>query len=301
MKRIALLIIILSGLVNLFSQQPPVVEFQLKDGSFKKFNISDIDNFSFIKSKSIYQMEIFYQTSKVSYFPVEVISKLQFDNDSKNNKVLNVYVIGYPQSYIISKVDSIYFFIDFYQSITIGTQHWMLKNLDVSTYSNGDSIPQVIDPVQWANLTTGAWCYYGNNSDSGKTYGKLYNWYAVNDSRGLAPKEWHISKDEEWSILRTYLSGNKVAGGKLKESETSHWQSPNLGATNESGFTALPGGFRYDDGSYDRIGFGGIWWTSTEGNDALPFYCYLGYDYVSVNRTSYYSKKTGFSVRCVKY
>jgi len=101
-------------------------------------------------------------------------------------------------------------------SITIGTQKWMIVNLDIETYRNGDIIPQVTDPTAWKELTTGAWCYYGNNDDNGAKYGKLYNWYAVNDSRGLAPQGWHISTDAEWTTLSTLLGGEDIAGGKIE-------------------------------------------------------------------------------------
>jgi len=130
-------------------------------------------------------------------------------------------------------------------SVQIGNQTWTLKNLDVSTYRNGDPIPQVQDNTAWANLSTGAWCYYLNNTANGTIYGKLYNWYAVNDPRGLAPNGYHIPTDAEWTTLTTYLGGSTLAGGKMKEAGSSHWLSPNTGATNSSGFKGLPGGFRY--------------------------------------------------------
>src|ERR1035437_4904310 len=128
-------------------------------------------------------------------------------------------------------------------SVTICTQSWMLKNLDVSTYRNGDLIPEVTDGSAWSALTAGAWCWYNNDSaTNASTYGKLYNWYAVNDPRGLAPTGWHVPSDAEWTTLSTCLGGNAVAGGAMKETGTTHWTSPNTGATNSSGFTGLPGG-----------------------------------------------------------
>jgi len=123
--------------------------------------------------------------------------------------------------------------------VQIGTQVWMTKNLNVSRYRNGDVIPEVNSPTEWANLTTGAWCYYNNESVNGRIYGKLYNWYAVNDARGLAPVGWHIPNDEEWSILTVFLGGVSNSG-KLKA--TILWDSPNTAATNSTGFTALPAG-----------------------------------------------------------
>lgn len=183
--------------------------------------------------------------------------------------------------------------------VTIGTQVWMVKNLDVDHYRNGDVIPQVTDATEWANLTTGAWCYNDNDANNGTTYGKLYNWYAVNDSRGLAPEGWHVPSDEEWTTLSTYLGGESVAGGKLKEAGTTHWQSPNEGATNETGFSALPGGYRNLSGTFSSIGYYGYWWSSTESYTTYAWGRYLLY-YGSNLYRDYYYKDYGFAVRCVK-
>ena len=186
-------------------------------------------------------------------------------------------------------------------SVTICTQVWMLKNLDVSTYRNGDPIPQVTDSIQWANLTTGAWCYYNNDPANGVTYGKLYNWYAVNDPRGLAPTGWHVPSDAEWNTLSTCLGGYAVAGGAMKETGTTHWTSPNTGATNSSGFTGLPGGARDFNGTFSNVGNSGIWWSSTGINTTYAWYSFLYYFNGSIIRTNYnmtnYNKRDGFSVR----
>jgi uncharacterized protein (TIGR02145 family) len=133
-----------------------------------------------------------------------------------------------------------------YGSVILNGKEWMNKNLNVSKYKNGDVIPQVTDVTQWVALTTGAWCYYENDTANGPIYGKLYNWYAVNDSRGLAPAGWHIATDTEWSDLATFLGGDAVAGRKLKQnSATSVWDITTNYATNQSGFTALPSGTGY--------------------------------------------------------
>ena len=187
-------------------------------------------------------------------------------------------------------------------TVTICSQVWMCKNLDVSTYRNGDPIPKVTDPNTWANLTTGAYCYYNNDSAQyAAVYGKLYNWYAVNDPRGLAPLGWHVPSNGEWAALETCLGGSSVAGGKMKEAGTAHWLSPNTGATNSSGFTGLPGGFRTYFGSFDLIGGHGYWWSSTEINTTDAWHLYLPY----YNGTSYrlsfgLGKLYGFSVRCLR-
>lgn len=185
-------------------------------------------------------------------------------------------------------------------SVRIGTQTWMLKNLGVIQYRNGDIIPEVKDAEAWASLTTGAWCYYSNDSKNGKTYGKLYNWYAVNDPRGLAPEGWHIASEAEWALLSTYLGGDAVSGAKLKESGTTHWMSPNEGATNLSGFTALPGGNRSADGGFYWIRSHGCWWTSTEYFDEIAYYRDLKFSTEGIDICSD-SKACGFSVRCVKF
>src|SRR6476661_5263113 len=150
-----------------------------------------------------------------------------------------------------------------YKAVKIGNQTWMAENLNVNTYRNGDTIPQVQDPKTWSSLTTGAWCYYGGKTETGAKYGKLYNWYAVNDPRGLAPEGWHIPSDAEWTTLETSLGGGSVAGGKMKEAGTFNWTSPNTGGNNNSGFTSLPGGIRASNATFSNVGNQSIWWTST--------------------------------------
>ncbi len=191
-------------------------------------------------------------------------------------------------------------------TVTIGTQVLMNKNLNVATYRNGDLIPQVTDSAQWSNLTTGAWCYYNNDPILGAIYGKLYNWYAINDPRGLAPIGWHIPSATEWETLNTFLGGYGVSGGKLKEAGTVHWQSPNTGAANSSKFTALPGGARHSIGSFQLKGYIGYWWSSTQFSGSLSWYRYLyySYNYQPVGNYAWgpagNPKGYGFSVRCIK-
>jgi uncharacterized protein (TIGR02145 family) len=184
-------------------------------------------------------------------------------------------------------------------SITIGTQQWIIVNLDIETYRNGDTIPQVADRVSWSKLTTGAWCYYDNNPSNGTKYGKLYNWYAVNDSRGLAPKGWHIPSDAELTTLSTFLGGDSLAGGKLKEMGTLNWQSPNSNATNLSGFSAIPGGVRDGSGIFLSIGNDGAWWSATQDKSNFAWVRFLTYNNANLYRFSN-SKTNGFSVRCLK-
>ena len=182
--------------------------------------------------------------------------------------------------------------------VTIGTQTWDKCNLNVTTYRNGDPIPEVTDPAVWATLTTGAWCHYNNDPLNEPIYGKLYNWYAVSDPRGLAPLGKSVPTDGEWTTLTTFLGGESVAGGKMKETGLCHWLSPNTDATNTSGWTGLPVGFRYFYGPFTGIGFGGIWWSLSEVNTFDAWSRDLGYNTGSVNRTNS-DKRFGFSVRCL--
>ena len=188
----------------------------------------------------------------------------------------------------------------YYPSVTICCQSWMTKNLDVATYRNGDPIPKVTNDVAWGNLTTGAYCYYNNDSTMyAATYGKLYNWYAINDSRGLAPEGWHIPTDFEWTTLGSCLGGDDIAGGPIKEIGTTHWNTPNTGATNLSGFTGLPGGFRTYFGPYSGIVLYGYWWSSTESTTNYAWSRNLNYSDDDLDRAANL-KILGFSVRCLR-
>ncbi len=184
--------------------------------------------------------------------------------------------------------------------VTIGTQNWATKNLDVTTYRDGTEIPQVTNYLEWRNLTTGAWCYYANETANGTIYGKLYNWYAVNDSRGLAPAGWHIPTYSEWTTLTTFIGGESVAGGKLKETGTTHWTTPNTAATDNYGFTALPGGSRQSGVSYYINEFGTFWSSSPSSVDNYrAIVITLDYNSAPV----YYNiwdRSFGYSVRCIK-
>ena len=187
-------------------------------------------------------------------------------------------------------------------SVKIGSQIWMNKNLNVTKYRNGDPIPEVRNKAKWATLTTGAWCWL-NNDSANSIYGRLYNAYAVNDPRGLAPAGWHISSDSEWATLTTFLGGEGVAGGKMKstgtiEAGTGLWYAPNLNATNISGFTGLPGGYRNYTGTFYDIGYNGDWWSS-ESSTSYAWYRSLTDGTGIIYRDSYY-EQSGFSVRCVR-
>jgi uncharacterized protein (TIGR02145 family) len=192
-----------------------------------------------------------------------------------------------------------------YNFITIGTQVWMTENLKVTHYGNGDPIPNVTDNAAWIALTTDAYCSYKNtlNADTIATFGRLYNWYAVIDSRNIAPAGWHVPTDADWTTLATFLGGESVAGGKMKEAGTTHWAGPNTGATNGSGFTALPSGLRYGyaDGSFGYLGTDVIWWSSTGYDPSNAWASSLYYNHANFYHDYQYSgKRNGYAVRLIK-
>ena len=203
-----------------------------------------------------------------------------------------------------------------YQTVTIGTQVWMAENLKVTHYRNGDAIPNIASNSEWTELTTGAYCNYDNDAYHSTTYGRLYNWYAVDDSRNIAPEDWHVPSDAEWKQLEMYLGMSRSEaddkyrrgrdeGGKLKATGTIEggdglWFYPNKGATNESGFSALPGGDRYGDyGPFYSMGYLGRFWSSTELSNYYAWYRRLSHSNSQIYRGNYL-KQDGFSVRCVK-
>lgn len=191
-----------------------------------------------------------------------------------------------------------------YKTIKLGTQWWMAENLKTTKYNDGTAIPLVTDSAAWANLTTPGYCWYNNDAATYKsTYGALYNWYVVYTGK-LAPTGWHVPTDAEWTILTTYLGGKDIAGGKMKstgtiEAGTGLWHSPNTGATNESGFTAVPAGHRDSSGTFVFVGKNTYWWSSSAYFIPLAWYRYLGYYGSSVGRDGNYGYY-GYSVRCLR-
>ena len=186
-----------------------------------------------------------------------------------------------------------------YKTIQIGTQEWMAENLKTTKYNDGNSIPNVTGFTAWSDLTTGAYCWLNNNASAYKaTYGALYNWFTVNTGK-LCPAGWHVPSDAEWTTLTNYLGGTAVAGGKLKETGIAHWKSPNTGAVNSSGFTALPGGILSlfndpDFSGWSGPGSAGVWWSTSASIYLVTFYEDI------LRSNSIYYKQSGFSVRCLK-
>ena len=185
-----------------------------------------------------------------------------------------------------------------YPVVKIGKQIWMTTNLKTTRYNDGTAIPLVTDGAAWAVLSTPGYCWYDNDESFKIAYGALYNGYAVSAGK-LCPDNWHVPGDEEWAALARYLGGDNFAGEKLKAAGTSYWVSPNQGATNESGFTALPGGLRYHDGIFRDFGFSGYWWSSTEYSASRAWFSYMDYEHSNLFRFNNL-KKIGFSVRCIR-
>ncbi len=182
-----------------------------------------------------------------------------------------------------------------YNTVKIGNQCWLRENLKNTKLNDGTLIPLVIDST-WYNLTP-AYCWYDNNISNKEIYGALYNWTTVNTSK-LCPIGWHVPSDSEWTTLSDYLGGESVAGGKLKEAGTAHWASPNTGATNETGFTAFPGGNRMYV-NFGNIGVHGLWWTgSLYSGEEIWMRAMSNYDSILIK--CYFQIRTGASVRCVK-
>ena len=188
-----------------------------------------------------------------------------------------------------------------YHTVTIGSQVWMAENLRTVRYRNGDSIPKVPDSSEWMNLKIGAYCINITKGNVPEAYGFLYNWYTVNDTRKIAPSGWHVPSHEEWTAMVSYLGGEEVAGGKVKESGTTHWNAPNTGATNESGFNALPAGGRGEIGLFMEDGHEAVWWSGSSESGTIGAWCTFTTNYSSYLRSNASARKyEGLSIRCIK-
>ena len=195
-----------------------------------------------------------------------------------------------------------------YPTIGIGSQIWMAENLKTTKFNDGTDIPLVTDSAQWMALSSPAFCWYNNDAASYKaTYGALYNWFtldsSVNEGKNACPVDWHVPTEVEWNMLSDYIGGEDGSeGGRLKEAGTTHWNPPNTDATNEYGFTALPGGIRANN--FEAIGDLGSWWSATKNGDSGSFTSAWGFitrnDLGSLHSYDKYSAKAGMSVRCVK-
>jgi len=187
-----------------------------------------------------------------------------------------------------------------YRTVVIGNQEWMAENLRTTRYRNGDAIAQITEPGLWAEAASGACCTYNStlDYDTIATYGRLYNWYAVSDERGLSPKGWRVATVYDWIVLIEFLGGDSVASNAMKEEGTFHWEDA-YQSTNSSGFTALPGGWRYREQQTRDMGFYAVFWAVNEFDNASAAFLYL-YNYSSIVYKGYNFKVNGYSIRCVR-
>ncbi|MHC1705202.1 MAG: FISUMP domain-containing protein [Tenuifilaceae bacterium] len=204
------------------------------------------------------------------------------------------YQISFTTKEVVIDIDG-----NEYNTVTIGTQVWLVENLKTTKFSDGTVIPNVTENVTWTGLSYSAYCWYNNDVNSYKnTFGALYNYFAVVDNRKLCPIGWHVPSESEWLTLEVFLGGNPFAGGKLKS--VIFWNSPNTGANNSSGFTGHPGGARFNQtGQYESMGNGGVWWSTTENGSLDAWYRSLEYNNSDLSKGSH-GKNNGYSVRCVK-
>jgi hypothetical protein len=300
------------------------------DKTITKLNAQAAKDISLIKSKEL-------ELSKVSSALSSLTSLLKVKSDSLNLVLADLEKLKPPVK--VSPVIPVLDNKGPIKGVAIGTQVWTTKNLDVATFRNGDLIPEAKTDEEWKAAGENkqpAWCYYDNKAANGTKYGKLYNWYAVVDYRGLAPAGWHVPTDEEWTVLSTYLGGKEVAGEKMKSrsgwdsyieditcANCESWNAEyrrkkecnvcqdtringkktfSANGTNSSGFSALPGGWRgYYKNGYN-VGDSGFWWSASESSESEPLYRHMfSYKYSFLNEGKYLFKKSdGFSVRCVK-
>jgi len=226
------------------------------------------------------------QNLKVDFTPTDAVN---------NNTATKTVTINVLASTVTDYDGNVYY------TVKIGTQTWMVENLKVTHYSNGDPIANITDSSAWTSLSSGAYCWYNNDIANKTTYGALYNWFTVNDSRNIAPTGWHVPTYADWIILNQYLGGYEVAGGKMKESGLGHWAEPNAGADNSSGFTALPSGLRSWDGTFYNLFYTCTFWSATENADDVSRAWRNGiYHNYPNSLPGDDLKRYGFSIRCVK-
>jgi uncharacterized protein (TIGR02145 family) len=251
---------------------PTLDDFKTTNSGSPKKQIEFISNLSGLRAGTKYYIRAYVSTNESTTYSNEIsfTSLACADNDGNN-----------------------------YNTVTIGTQVWMKENLKTTKYNEGSNmIYPGTDNNAWTNNTIGAYCWYNNDIANKATYGALYNWYAVNTGK-LCPSGWHVPTDAEWTTLITYLGGDNIAGGKLKETGTTHWGSPNTGASNLSDYMALPGGCRGGDGIFWVVGQYGNWWSSSIYSDSIAWSRAIGYIGTQVFRDSVANKGSGYAIRCI--
>jgi uncharacterized protein (TIGR02145 family) len=217
---------------------------------------------------------------------------------------INSYGTSYGSSVTITTTTDVLTIKDIenniYKIVKIGTQTWMAEDLRTTKFKNGQPIPKVSDFIEWTKLVTPAYCWYDNDSITySQTYGALYNWYTVNTGN-ICPSGWHVPTDIEWTTLIDYLGGIDSACGKLKDTGTIHWLRPNTDATNESDFSAIPGGWRYTNGLFEYVGVSVYWWSATEYSISNGWLWNLDFNSNYVFHYYQFPKQIGSSVRCIK-
>jgi uncharacterized protein (TIGR02145 family) len=277
MKKIFTFLFIILGL-STFSQT--LQNIHKSNGTFSN-PINQIDSIRFNATTN--QMEVVLQSGVQAHSLSDVV-----------NITYTTPVIGCGSITSVTDIEG-----NEYPVVQIGLQCWTKQNLRTSTFADGSAIPNVTSDSIWANLESPAWCNFGNNVSNGNTYGKLYNWYTVADPRSICPAGWRVPTDAEWTILIDYLGGGIVAGGKMKS--ITGWNAPNGAATDESGFSGLPGGGRFSDAmeTFSSLGLSGLWWGSNPSSIANAWYMFLYYGNGNGNKFNTI-KKYGFSVRCLK-
>jgi uncharacterized protein (TIGR02145 family) len=302
--------------ISSINAQEPLIKFNLQNGEARTYNISEIEEINFIKSGTPFFLIIHRNDHNIK--PVFSTKEIESITFSDNQTHILILIDRKSFEYALSKIDSITINetdMGNYETVELCNQIWMRKNLDVTTYRNGESIRHCETAAEWQDANSkkeGAWCYYNNDESNGNTYGKLYNWYAVNDPRGLAPEGWHIPTDEEWKILEKclgmshaqadYIGYRGTDQGSQLAGRADLWNDGNL-ETNAnfgtSGFSALPGGLRGSSGAFGGIGGLAYWWSSSEDDATYAWTRHLYYGFSKVLRLSSY-KESGFSVRCVR-
>jgi len=256
--------------------------------SYNQISFIDQGNFSFISCLTTDSILI-VKTNPMEFGEWQTLNLNPGLNDLDTLTLCNGDTLV---SGIISDIDG-----NVYNTVLIGDQEWMAENLKTTRYADGTLIPNVTNNADWSFQNTGAWCYYNNIVSNGAIYGKLYNWHAVANQDNVCPAGWHVPSLDEWETLIDYLGGTEIAGGKMKS--ISSWVAPNLGATNLSGFSGLPGGYRNNSGGFAGTNFTGNWWSSVEFNSNRGNYFSVTYNYTSADRGDQ-QKVFGLSVRCVR-